>query len=117
MPATYQAVTAESLIAAAKSADSSEIKAIVARAVIDSLGRKWSPELHPRDSEGKFIETFAEIRGLFRTQGGAKGAPKISGRVVAFDHNGDVWVRVDHVADGYTGHKPGDLVPIKPDDI
>ena len=44
-----------------------EVKAIVKRAaraaaggagtVVDSLGRKWNPALHPRDSQGRFIET------------------------------------------------------------
>ncbi len=108
---------AEALLAAAEGMGDKEIQALVARLVIDSLGRPWDPMKHPRDSEGKFIETFAEVRGLFRTSGGGKGEPRVSGRVVAFDHNGDVLVRVDHVADGYTDHKPGDLVPIKPDDI
>ena len=117
IPVPYQVDDADALIAAAKSLEPEELTALVARIVIDSLGRPWNPILHPRDAHGRFIETFAEIRGLFKTSGGGRGAPKISGRVVAFDHNGDVWVRVDHVADGYTGHKPGDLVPIKPDDI
>ena len=107
----------EGLLAAAQGKDSGELKALVARIVIDSLGRPWDPLKHPRDAEGKFIETFAEVRGLFRTRGGAKGAPQVSGRVVAFDRNGDVFVRIDNVAEGYTAHKPGDLVAIKTDDL
>ena len=41
---------------------------IVAGGIIDSLGRKWNPSLHPRDSQGRFIETggiaTAPMRGI-----------------------------------------------------
>lgn len=42
------------------------LSALVADIIIDSLGRRWNPLLHPRDRYGRFIETGGFFRWLSR---------------------------------------------------
>ena len=56
------------MICAATSVPAPQTQALTAAIIIDSLGRRWNPALHPRDRKGRFIETFAEIRGFMKRQ-------------------------------------------------
>ena len=59
--------------------------------IIDSLGRRWNPALHPRDRHGRFIETFAEIRAFLK-----KGSQRadFTGRVIAIDRDNTAVVQI-----------------------
>ena len=59
--------------------------------IIDSLGRRWNPALHPRDRHGRFIETFAEIRAFLK-QGSSRA--DFTGRVIAIDRDNTAIVQV-----------------------
>ena len=62
--------------------------------VIDSLGRRWNPLLHPRDSKGRFIRTFSFV--TFDLPGGGTA----SGRVSGIDKDGNLLVKVQGVTPG-----------------
>jgi hypothetical protein len=62
--------------------------------VIDSMGRKWNPLLHPRDENGRFIRTFSFV--TFDLPGGGTA----SGRVAGIDRDGNLLVRVQGVTPG-----------------
>lgn len=75
----------DTLLAAAES----DLQPLVARIIIDSLGRVWNSALHPRDRHGRFIETFAELRGGWLTSGGAeRDTPLFGGRAIAGSRDG-----------------------------
>ena len=69
-----------------------EVLGLVARMIIDSLGRPWDPLKHPRDRKGRFIETFAEIRAFLKGKGSTKA--DFTGRVVAMDPDDTAIVQV-----------------------
>jgi hypothetical protein len=62
--------------------------------IIDSLGRKWNPLKHPRDSKGRFIRTFSFV--TFDMPGGGTA----SGRVLGIDKDGSLLVKVKGVTPG-----------------
>jgi hypothetical protein len=62
--------------------------------VIDSMGRKWNPLLHPRDQDGRFIRTFSFV--TFDLPGGGTA----SGRVAGIDRDGKLLVKVQGVTPG-----------------
>lgn len=77
-------------------AASGPLSALVAAIIIDSLGRRWDPLLHPRDRFGRFIETGGFLRWL------SKGK-WLRGQVARIDSDGNIHVRSagnDGVADG-----------------
>src|SRR3954469_16490176 len=83
--------------------------------VIDSLGRRWNPLLHPRDQNGRFIRTFSfvtfDLPGGATTPGGSGGS--VSGRVSGIDRDGNLLVKVTGVTSGAPpGVQAGDYVKV-----
>jgi len=62
--------------------------------VVDSLGRRWNPLLHPRDQNGRFIRTFSFV--TFDLPGGGTA----SGRVSGIDRDGNLLVKVQGTTPG-----------------
>lgn len=72
------------------------LQALVADIIIDSLGRRWNPLLHPRDRFGRFIETGGFFRWL------VKGLWNRA-EVVRIDSDGTIYARSrgnDRIPDG-----------------
>ena len=84
------------------------LRPLIARFIIDSLGRRWDPLKHPRDRKGRFIETFAEVRAFFRS---FDTTPRFSGRVRAMDRDGTAVVEILG-GKGFNGEEPGSLVRV-----
>jgi 2'-5' RNA ligase len=92
------------------------ITAAGANAIVDALGRVWKPWLHPRDHNGRFINTFGQVK--FRTKKGGE-FNDASGRVERISPNGDIWVRMDKALSPDAKQKfgKGDLVRVPKGDI
>lgn len=79
-------------------AASGPLSALVADIIIDSLGRRWDPLLHPRDRYGQFINTGGFLRWL------VSGTSEwLRGQVSRIDSDGNIHVRAvgnDRVPDG-----------------
>lgn len=80
------------------------LSALVADIIIDSLGRKWDPLLHPRDRFGRFINTGGFLRWL-------SGGKWLRGQVSRIDSDGNIHVR----SAGNDGVDDGEIFRFKPE--
>ena len=84
--------------------------------IIDSLGRRWNPALHPRGKDGKFIRVLSKIR--FFLDG--MSVPLGTGSIVSIKNKDSIAVKVTGVnknGKAYGKLKPNDLVHVRASNI